>query len=464
MNSYKYDSVEQNMDDAQIVLNDKCTICHDVKDIALFRACDECDSKCCVHCWKEWFIQSLPERKCIQCTKEYTLSKMVELVGKEWIQGEYANQQARVFVEIDEHEWPETRALLPRYCYSVVVKHRMEAARKACDELSWIWTSSETRKIMEERYNALRVEYTDVMFEIFGSNTSNKEVWLCPRNDCDGMIENDKCVSCNVVVCTTCMMMKNEFHECSMDDLNSASLIRENTKGCPRCHARIMKDKGCDQLWCTRCHVGFLWSTRAEVNKVHTPDYVEWLQTHPDREETIPDNLSELTRRTNNATFMNMVYFAFRPVQYNPTTIQQARLWARLSYLNGEMNKQKYSTILREFDWLEEHDKILCNIEESVKSELKAKITKVYQEMKDIPIQNESRVVQMVGDLLYCSTTRKVADVTAIKQYMMDKCVAESNDIRISINTRIIASNKHFNREDIKIISQNWTSVTLTKM
>ena len=40
----------------------------------------------------------------------------------------------------------------------------------------------------------------------------------------------------------------------------------------------ISKIDGCNQMWCTQCHVAFDWKTGAIQNSVHNPHYFEWLR------------------------------------------------------------------------------------------------------------------------------------------------------------------------------------------
>ena len=57
----------------------------------------------------------------------------------------------------------------------------------------------------------------------------------------------------------------------------SAELIKQETRPCPSCGIRIYKIEGCDQMWCTGCHVAFSWRTGLRVNgPIHNPHFYQF--------------------------------------------------------------------------------------------------------------------------------------------------------------------------------------------
>ena len=62
---------------------------------------------------------------------------------------------------------------------------------------------------------------------------------------------------------------KTDPHECNPNSVQSAELIKKDTKPCPNCGIRIFKISGCDQMWCTECEVTFSWNTGSILTNVH---------------------------------------------------------------------------------------------------------------------------------------------------------------------------------------------------
>ena len=89
---------------------------------------------------------------------------------------------------------------------------------------------------------------------------------------------------CNMHTCPKCLVIigpnKNVEHVCNEDMVKSAELIKQETKPCPSCGTRISKISGCNQMWCTNCHVAFSWNTGTIDNgPVHNPHFYEYQKT-----------------------------------------------------------------------------------------------------------------------------------------------------------------------------------------
>ena len=104
----------------------------------------------------------------------------------------------------------------------------------------------------------------------------------CPVDGCLGFLSTAwKCGVCNIWTCPTCMEIKgpnkDDPHECDPNTVESVKLLKKDTKNCPSCAAMIYKISGCDQMWCTQCHIAFSWRTGRQVNGViHNPHFYQW--------------------------------------------------------------------------------------------------------------------------------------------------------------------------------------------
>lgn len=120
----------------------------------------------------------------------------------------------------------------------------------------------------------------------------------CPTEDCKGFLSTQyKCGLCNVKVCPKCfdiihfttqssgdgnpdnIIQVSGPHECKPENIESANMIKKETKACPQCGVPIFKISGCNQMWCTGCNIAFDWRTgNIETGGIHNPHYFDWLK------------------------------------------------------------------------------------------------------------------------------------------------------------------------------------------
>lgn len=125
-----------------------------------------------------------------------------------------------------------------------------------------------------------------------GEESRTRSAWTfvmkCPVDDCQGFVGmNWVCGLCETLVCKECrdpICKKSEQeerkseHQCDPEKMQSAKAIQKEAKPCPKCAAMISKINGCDQMWCTQCHVAFSWRTGQIEERVHNPHYYEWMR------------------------------------------------------------------------------------------------------------------------------------------------------------------------------------------
>ena len=106
----------------------------------------------------------------------------------------------------------------------------------------------------------------------------------CPTPNCRGFLGTDwTCAMCKSVSCDKCHVIIDQGgtppHVCDDNDVKTAALLVNDTKSCPKCATPIFKVDGCDQIWCTQCHIAFSWRTgHIETGRIHNPHYYEYLR------------------------------------------------------------------------------------------------------------------------------------------------------------------------------------------
>ena len=168
-----------------------------------------------------------------------------------------------------------------------------------------VWYSSIT-KFAERLYHDLHSgipKYT---------HYTNIYTFPCSESNCNGYIDKDGiCSVCKTHFCTNCMekLTKEQveyakthkktglststqeaepatepgdpnIHKCKPETLETIKSIKESTKPCPTCKARIFKISGCSQMFCTHCHASFDWNTGHIITgNFHNPHRIEWLRS-----------------------------------------------------------------------------------------------------------------------------------------------------------------------------------------
>ena len=153
------------------------------------------------------------------------------------------------------------------------------------DELSKLKIIDAEKEIMYHRITADYNLHHDIYY-----NSVTKErrefIMKCVVEGCRGFLSSGyKCGLCSIFVCKDCMLVKSEknddSHVCRKEDIDTVTLIRKDTKPCPKCGIRISKIDGCDQMFCTSegCATAFSWvSGKIISGTIHNPHYFEWLR------------------------------------------------------------------------------------------------------------------------------------------------------------------------------------------
>lgn len=157
--------------------------------------------------------------------------------------------------------------------------------------------------------------------------TKNNFIRACPGDNCKGFLSTRwKCGLCKIRVCSKCHEIKEEEndddenivietnnevienqpervietnneedlkkHKCKPENVESAKLIAKDSKACPKCASMIFKIDGCNQMWCTQCHIAFDWRTgKIETGTVHNPHWYQFLR---ENNKEIPRNIGDI--------------------------------------------------------------------------------------------------------------------------------------------------------------------------
>ena len=236
----------------------------------------DCQYQACKCCVRQYLLSTVENPHCMNCKKAWSQNFIVMYLNRSFITKDYTTHRSNLLLEREISKLPETMDAVDKYI-------KCENEEKKISELN-------------EKINQLRIEQLKLQEEITICNRNinniknnnnivekKKFILKCPNEDCRGYLSTHyKCDLCKLYTCKNCIEVigynKEDNHECNEDSIKTAELIKKDTKPCPSCGVRIYKIDGCDQMWCTECHIAFSWKTGQidNIGKIHNPHYYEY--------------------------------------------------------------------------------------------------------------------------------------------------------------------------------------------
>lgn len=216
-------------------------------------------------------------------------------------------------------------------------------------------------------YAELATEYAKIDKELRlkkRQKIGHHDMMACPSGICLGKLkDNGDCGLCGKHYCLECMQETLSIeHTCKKEDKETIRELYKTTRPCPKCHVRISKIEGCDQMWCVQCHTTFSWKTGAiSHGVVHNPHYYEHRRQTDGEMHRAPGDIpcgglpNEIEMMRGNSRLLTDIwqyliwltenhmpsiyrrFYNVRPVKYRRYS---------LAYLRGKMDRKRLGTLL----------------------------------------------------------------------------------------------------------------------
>lgn len=308
----------------------ECELCTEKMTNNYRVICPFCNIEICEDCFQYSITMELKDPICIYCKKHLTLEFVLANNDTSWCKKVFIPYFENLCLEKERSYLQDS---MPKYKKMVKIRElkkefnsfpsNKKLEEKAIEILSPSLTSKYTKKeikdleifneIYENLLNEKLLKKKDIQDrinilenkKIEDLKDIEKKVYICncPNNKCRGFITKEYfCDICNLEICDSCMVEKGENHICCRNDIKSANLIKESSKPCPKCYVPIFKSSGCNQMFCTSCHVVFDWETmKIDKGNVHNAHYFEWMTSQNNRgninlEELACGNVEEIYR------------------------------------------------------------------------------------------------------------------------------------------------------------------------
>jgi hypothetical protein len=224
----------------------------------------------------------------MNCKKKLPRSTLVSFLGMSYVDKLYRT-------DIKELVFKEEMLLVPRSLPEIEKRKNIRTIQGIITTLEETFHNDvEENKLVRgtlEYYEQLGIMKGRVTFyntqisAIRGMNVQQRVIkqykFPCENKDCNGFVDaNWICSICDMETCKHCHTIKQDGHECKQEDIDTAELIKKESKPCPKCNISIMKVNGCDQMWCVSCHTTFDWKT-LQIKKsgiLHNPEYFRYMR------------------------------------------------------------------------------------------------------------------------------------------------------------------------------------------
>lgn len=275
-------------------MTDTCSICcFDFTTLLRKKiSCNFCKFEVCTKCVKTYLLNSYKDPHCMKCNVGWNRDFIDDNLSKSFRSNELKLHRSNVLIDREKSLLPST---IPNV--EIELAHRKNQRD--------IMDLNKQRNVLMQQIRDLDLKIHDKMYNDpkYRRNTNTTDAVLrvynrpCPTNDCRGYLSNWKCSICEIKVCSKCYQIENENHECKQEDVDTANLLKKDTKFCPNesCKTPIYKIEGCSQMFCTVCNTAFDWKTGEIIknqNAIHNPHYYEWLRKQ--NNGVVPRNVGDI--------------------------------------------------------------------------------------------------------------------------------------------------------------------------
>ena len=253
-------------------ISNTCSICCEVLNKSNHSpcVCPKCEFVACKTCVRKYLESDTSESHCMSCKYAWDDEFVLLAVNKTYFHSELKEQKKQRYFETEKSKLAESQDAAKDFL-------NKEKCEKLCAEID-----KQNRELMRKvRENkALIVQIT------YDCNKKTKKerkafIMRCQMNGCNGFISQSyKCELCEHTTCSKCFEIESDGHVCKKEDVDTAELIKKDSRPCPSCATRISKIDGCPQMWCTNCHTAFDWNTGKTVvgTQIHNPHFYEYLK------------------------------------------------------------------------------------------------------------------------------------------------------------------------------------------
>ena len=356
----------------------ECSVCCEKLNQTTRRlvACDFCPYVVCLSCTKIYILSTVHQPHCMSCRKEWSIEAMNKHFPKVFLREDLRKMREKILFEEEKTYLPPLQVEAERIMSIVRVEQDINAVQvrvrqNDANEDQLVRTQREIRRGLDQELTTLGRRLSELTYRRRTVTASVPVSRPCTIENCRGFLnDNYKCGLCHKQICKDCHHQippveigdvdMDTAHVCDPNEVATITELNKSTKPCPKCHARIFKTDGCDQMFCIQCHTAFSWRTgEIELGVIHNPHYFQALRegniqdprhrTHQGECGPIPSYqfIYSITRTlpVNEKQWFEIFYQHFthhRQVTLTHMTRREDRDQERIKYLTGEYDEKTF--------------------------------------------------------------------------------------------------------------------------
>jgi len=415
----------------------------------------DCGFQACKSCVRQYLLSTTQEPHCMNCKKAWGQDFLVRKLNRSFVLSDYKVHRTHLLCEREISKLPDTMAAAENFkeaetetkCYHELIAQ----SDKLRDEMRRLRIEAEKHWL-----NAQRIRV--------GNKKGQKREFImpCQNNGCRGFLSTAyKCGICHIYTCPKCLdtigYEKGETHVCKEENVQSAELIRKDTKPCPACGTRIFKIDGCDQMWCSNCHKAWSWRTgKIDHGTIHNPHYYEFQRNGGGLVPRAPGDevcgglchysvfRNDIARRIKNNALVDELSHLHRMlahiIHYELFVIRAAinrendQEDLRIKYILGRLDKDALSKMLYKKD---------------ISRRKSLEMVQVYE------------ILNQVGIELFV-TLRTNKEIGETYEEVVNEQLTNYHQLRIYCNQQFEKISKTYNRT-VPFIESNWTTANVKR-
>lgn len=244
----------------------ECSICCDKfnKQTRYEVKCSYCSESACRTCVQRYILDTTQDAHCMFCKHTWNREFIDQSCTQVFRMKKLKAHRENILFERQKCMMPSTQAHVEHELMHRDLKKELHHLEDVLNDT--------LQKIRTQNHLIVTHQNSNV-----GQSERREFVRKCPLDDCKGFLSTAwKCGICKNNVCRDCNEQKGEDHTCDPNNVETAKLLKKDTKPCPKCGVLIFKISGCAQMWCVDCHTTFNWNTlRIECGVIHNPHFFE---------------------------------------------------------------------------------------------------------------------------------------------------------------------------------------------